>query len=422
VQGKRGVVLARNQLLRLLLGSGTALALAPGRLWASPTPLDRRVPVPHPESATPLDRAYLFLDAMMDKYARGTTARLVQSFVPTRALKLGDIGYTYDNDLVVIALLQRGSSDDVARATVLGDSLLYGQAHDPTPDGRVRDGYHVNPYVNPDGSVNIAFSDGDGGSDVGNVSWTGLAFAKLYQKTGAARYLAAALSLGNWIETNAYDTRSAGGYTGGITQNQHKIYYKATEHNIDIFGLFTMLATFTGDGTWSQRAQHALTFLQAMWNGPGAFYWTGTGSDGVTINKSFIPEDVQSWSYLATGDAAHAGSIDWAAAHLAAANGPFSGVSFSNADTSGVWFEGTGHMAAALLARNGSGDAAKAAVYLHDIAVGQAHAPHADGRGIDAASKDGLRTGDGGNYFAALHTGATSWFCIAQLAGNPLRL
>jgi hypothetical protein len=54
-------------------------------------------------------------------------------------------------------------------------------------------------------------------------------------------------------------------------------------------------------------------------------------------------------------------------ANLSASQGPFTGVSFSNADRSGVWFEGTAHMAAGLLARNASGDPAKAAAYLQSV-------------------------------------------------------
>jgi hypothetical protein len=412
---------ARRRFIDLGLRSAGLAVLASLGLEGFAAPYGRTPKAPA-TSLAPLDKAYVFLDRMMDRYFQGTTTRLVQSYVPTPALNLGDIGYTYDNALAVIAFAQRGTGDDLARAMLLGDSLLYAQAHDPIGDGRVRDGYRVDPFVRRNGSVNIALRDGDGGSDTGNMAWTGLALARLYEKTGASRYLVGALSIGGWIQQNAYDTRGAGGYTGGLTQGQQKILYKATEHNVDLFGFFTMLATLTGDSTWSQRAQHALGLVAAMWDARSGFYWTGTGTDGVTINKGFVPEDVQSWSYLATLDAGHAASVDWAYAHLAATDGPFSGVSFSNADRSGVWFEGTAHMAAALVARNASGDAAKAAAYLQTVASAQTLAPHADGHGIDAASKDGLRTGDGGKYYAALHIGATSWFCIAQQSGNPLRL
>ena len=58
-----------------------------------------------------------------------------------------------------------------------------------------------------------------------------------------------------------------------------------------------------------------------------------------------------------------------------------------------------------------------------DIEAGQASAPNADGKGIDAASKDGLDTGDGSDkYYASLHIGATAWYCLAKLSANPFRL
>jgi hypothetical protein len=379
------------------------LAWAPGALRAAPSSLSR---------------AYLFLDHMMDLYAGGSTLRLSQSYVPTSALNLGDTAFTYDNAATLIAFLQRGQSGDLARAKVLGKSLVYGQSHDPIRDGRIRNSYHANPYILPNGSPNIA----DGGSYTGNLAWTGLALAQLYHQTGMQAYLNAALALGNWVQANTYDTRGAGGYTGGLDAQQNPLLYKSTENNIDLYALFTMLAALTSDSTWSTRAQYARTFIEAMWDAAGGFFWTGTDTSGVTINTSFIPEDCQSWSYLAFQDSAYAASIDWAYTHLAATDGIFSGVSFSNADTSGVWFEGTGHMAAALTARHAPGDAAKAAAYLQDIRLGQLQAPNTNGYGIDAASKDYLDTGDGFFYFAALHIGATAWYAMAAQSGNPFVL
>src|SRR6202020_2128710 len=46
--------------------------------------------------------AYAFLDDMMDLYTIGATLRMAQSFVPTRALRSGDVSYTYDDALVAI--------------------------------------------------------------------------------------------------------------------------------------------------------------------------------------------------------------------------------------------------------------------------------------------------------------------------------
>ena len=57
------------------------------------------------------------------------------------------------------------------------------------------------------------------------------------------------------------------------------------------------------------RATHALKLIGAMWNSAGSYFYIGTGLDGKTINKDDpTPEDVQTWSYLATGLAQYQGS------------------------------------------------------------------------------------------------------------------
>ena len=344
---------------------------------------------------------------MLDLYASGPTLRLAQSFVPTKALRLGPVAFTYDQAVLAIALLR---ARDDARAGIVGQGLLYAQAHDPAGDGRVRNAYYVNPFVSTGGALHFA----DAGTDTGNMSWSGLALCQLYAKTRDTAYLNAAEAIGTWIYTNTRDVRGPGGYTGGLG-----IRWKSTEHNLDVYALFSMLARFSGSASWSANAAPALALVDSMWNARRGFYWIGTLSDGVSPNTIPIPEDVQTWSFLATGRHAYAASIDWAIANLSAANGPFSGVSFSNADRRGVWFEGTAHLAAALLLRNGSGDRQRAQRYLADLVFAQAHAPNTDSYGIDAASINGLRTGDGDAYYAALHVGATGWYVLAALASDP---
>lgn len=375
---------------------------------------------PFAAEAAPLDSAYTFIDQMMDLHAQGTTLRLVQSYVPTPTFNDGDVSYTYDDDVLIIALLQRGSADDVTRARLLGDSIVYAQAHDSFADGRVRNAYHSDPFLKNDGAVNVS----DGGSDTGNLAWTGMALMQLYRVTRDESYLTAAQQIANFIATNDYDTRGKGGYVGGFKANQTKNLWKSTEHNIDCTALFSMLFEATHDPQWKSDAKHAQTFVKSMWNKKGGFYWVGTLTDGKKINYDEpTPEDVQTWSYLGTGIAAHSGSIDWALANLSATSGGFQGLSFSLADRSGVWFEGTGHAAAALEARATGDDLNEAQILLNDIETGQTSAPNADGDGIDAASKDGLLTGDGSDaYYASLHIGATGWYCLAKQNGNPFKL
>jgi hypothetical protein len=108
--------------------------------------------------------------------------------------------------------------------------------------------------------------------------------------------------------------------------------------------------------------------------------------------------------------------------NLAASDGGFTGIGFSNTDTSKVWFEGTAHLVAALNARRGPGDQARISTYLASLRSAQLTAPNADGKGIVAASSDGLDTGFGDLYYASLHTGATAWYLLAATGVNPFVL
>lgn len=430
---------------------------------------------------TSLNNAYAFLNLMMDRYASGSTLRLAQSYSDQNGLN--STAFTYDNALQIIAYLSRRTRDDLARARILGDSLLYAQSHDPQySDGRLRDSYFIadpatNAYVfiQSNGTVSLdgppAFLNG---TAVGNVAWAGLALARLAAYTGARSYLDGALKLGAWIVNNEYDP--AGGYKfGANADNTPSPNGKSTEHNIDTYAFFVELAQLTHDQPyagltspqpWSALAQHALDFVHAMWEPTAAHFWTGTNPDGST-NTAPIPEDVQTWSYLALRDPAYAASLDWAKTHVAVTDTPesfnaaftgnlaFSGITFSNAslkanpfaqpnsytpkpDPSGVWFEGTAHIADALLLRhardNGDtalgDDVATALYYLNNTALAQQTLGQGQtvggqaipgGLGVVAASSP-LDTGFGFDYFPYLHIGATSWYLMAAQRVNPYRL
>ncbi|HXQ76265.1 MAG TPA: hypothetical protein VN791_07190 [Acidimicrobiales bacterium] len=376
-----------------------------------------------PRAGTPTDdpsvsSAYRFLDLMMDRYATGSTPRLVQSFTGGR---LGREDFTdsetYDDALVIDAFLAEGTPDGLARAEVVGHALLDVQAHDPDHDGRIREAYAPTPLAGPHG-VRIT----DRTSDVGNMAWVGQSLIELYVDTGAPSYLAGAVAIGTWVQSHAYDKRGSGGYTGGDTAGGEPIKWKSTEHNIDLAVMFTSLATETGDPVWSTRAAWARAFVESMWDPSAGTFYVGTTDNGVTPNDSEHPEDVDSWSYLAFQDPAYSASIDWDVTNLAVTAGGFSGVSFCSGDRSGVWFEGTSHLADALEMSDGPGDAARAGQYLSDVAEAQADGPDSDGMGIMAASKDRLSDCDGDYYYASLHTGATAWYILAAQRVNPLSL
>jgi hypothetical protein len=237
--------------------------------------------------------------------------------------------------------------------------------------------------------------------------------------TGDASYLSGAESIGAWVQRNSFDQRGPGGYTGGRSARGTRIKWKSTEHNLDLYGLYTMLATESGNATWSTDAQWARRFVTSMWNADTGSFFVGTTTNGVTPNDTEQPEDVNSWSYLALQDPAYQSSLDWDVDNLSVSANGFSGVSFCLGDKSGVWFEGTAHLADALELRQAPGDATQAQQYLSDIQQAQTSAPNSDGLGIVAASKDGLSDCDGDSYDASLHTGATAWYILASQRVNP---
>jgi hypothetical protein len=405
-------VRGRAWALVLTCAAVAALALGVPVTVAAQRPDARRGAL---DAQASLERGYEFLYQMMDRHAGGSQLRLVQSFkggVLERRHFSDSV--TYDDALIIDALLARGAPEDLSRAKLLGESLLYVQANDPVHDGRIRAAYAPTPLSSA-GAVHAT----DATSDVGNMAWVGQALVQLYDHTGAGAYLAAAQAIGEWIQANAYDTRGAGGYTGGENPDGSKIRWKSTEHNIDVLSFFDLLAAATKEEAWSTRAHWAKGFVASMWNAAQAMFFVGSGEDGVTINASVFPEDVNSWSYLALRDPAYAASLDWEKTHLSVSRRGFSGVSFCSADRSGVWFEGTSHLADALALRGASGDAAQSQAYLADVARAQASGRHSDGLGIIAASKNGLGNCEGERYYASLHTGATAWYLLALQSADP---
>jgi len=430
--------------------------------------------VPTPESLNAdaykqaINSAVQFQNEMMDAYASGGTVRLVQSYADQSGLE--STAFTYDNAVSIHAYLLNGSGDSLARAAVLGKGLVYAQKNNfPFNDGRFAQAYFVNApssdgvYVTP-----AAFPFYFYTSAVGDQAWAGMALAQLHKRTGDASFLAAALNVANWIVNNTYSDLPPGGYLFGTNINQFNQSVpsgngKSTEHNIDVFAFFTMLDALTSHGsaangmTWASLAAHALSFVIAMYNAAGPFFWTGTaGAQSSEINYWPIPEDCQTWSYLATLDNQYARSIGWALKNLQTtdtATSPhssltgsesFTGMTFDTAslytgfaDPDAVWLEGTSHTIAALVARAGreigtarvadwqsalkfvdTCDSAQAQLGANETVNG---IPIPLGSGLVAATSV-LDTGFGYTYGPSKHIGATGWFLIALQGGNPFQL
>jgi len=424
-------------------------------------------------------RAHTFLAAAMDAYPDHGTVRLTQSY--TDQAGLFSTAFTYDNALAILAHLAVRTEAGRSRAVALGDALLYAQAHDPAyDDGRLRQAYNVGPYVffdgvtqpdgfvRADGTANVGTQFGFTGTAVGDMAWAGIALSALARRTGRRRFLDGAVRIGTWIDVNASTEQPLGGYKFGVDGANAKLPFSSTEHNTDLVCLFGRLALLTGDPVWRQRRARARAFVEKMWEPDGTtagvsggFFYTGT-NDGVTVNRSPIPEDTQTWTHLALNSRAqhsrYSRSLDWAATELAVldrsdrtnstvpAGQSYEGVTFSSAsllanedapiaefqprpDRNGVWFEGTAHLALALRDRAGHGDEARAHRLIASVeraqellgtaqTVGDRALP--ERAGVVSATSP-LDTGFGFGYYPYRHTGATAWYLLAATRTNPLR-
>ena len=462
----RGKGISRRALMQLGAGAaaGSALLTVPGvaLAHASDGPgfdLDSG----QNSIKSSIDNAYKFLDQMMDAYVQGSTTRLCQSYSDQIAGgTFYSTAFIYDNAMLALAYLARGRGDDMTRARIIGDGILYAQNTDPAGDGRFRQAYFAGlpdsngVYVTP----GLSFFQG---SAVGDVAWAGIALAQMYAHTGQRKYLDGAVKAATFIETTTRDNTNVppGGYYYGNGQN-----YKSTEHNIDVYALFTMLARLTGNSSWLDGAQHAKAFAEAMFDAPSGHFWTGT-TDPVHINYNNSPEDVNTWSYLAFKDPNYSVSIDWVKTNLDTTDTSFAfnngwgvygtlkirvnGMTYASlsklgtvlgdntVDADSVWLEGTGHLIAALLQRNlppgkdlpsFHGDVALALHLIENVQVAQNSLgagqtvngkPLVIGQGLTAATSN-LNTGFGFNYLPLLHIGATSWYVIGAQGNNPMRV
>ncbi|GGQ38246.1 hypothetical protein [Couchioplanes azureus] len=429
-----------------------------------------------PALAGPIGRAYHYLDVVQDAYVKGGEPRLLQSY--NNESELMTTAFVYDNALAILAYLASPTVANVRRARLVGDALLWAQAHDETyADGRLRQAYAAGPMLfygdgpsfpglkRSDGKAAFLWPFGFGGSSTGDMAWVALALAQLYVDTRITKYLDGAVALGHWIGARRSPYRH-GGYHGGLrADGETPQRWASTEHNIDAYALFALLAKLTRDRRWRGRAAIAAAFVREMWNPAGGHFWTGTAEeDPDVVNVANVPEDVQSWALLALGDHRFDRAVDWATGNLGTTDGAVTGVTYSSqakvatGTVSGsalpthpeaVWLEGTGHAALALLKRGGPGDAARAGRLLRAMVtaqeelgagqtVGLTRDPHA-GRlanpgeggtwtgtplpaaaGIVAATS-ALDTGFAFGYFRRQHVGTTAWFLMAGQNFNPFQ-
>ena len=406
--------------------------------------------------------------------------RLIRSYRPTAALEdrvFRNAAFLYDNALALLAFLARGDAEGKRRAQLLADAIVWAQNHDRVHhDGRLRNAYMCGPLRDPvtDTARLPGWYDVQRGewiedryavsSDTGNTAWAMIALlaAQTVLQPDHTKYLGAAIRAGEWIADNFRVNDDLGGYTGGCEgwgksktnpDGPRKVEWRSTEHAIDLYVAFSQLAAATGDDTWKERALHARKFYLGMWNPEGQHFWTGVRDRQGTLNTDAIPSDPQTWAVLAMGhDGEFRRTISWAGPpEVPACLGwverqetcriesqagcpNVAGYRFSDKGT-GVWFEGSAHLAAAY---RYLGDTGRAKMILEEMmranpvsdsgTSGIPGAPVPPG-GIYAGCPHPVKTGflkefapgvvEPWTYPRRLHIGATAWFLFAMRGVSP---
>jgi hypothetical protein len=408
------------------------------------------------------DRIVFYLDEIVYEFdtERGAPL-LLRSHEPLPLTReeafINNFAYIYDNALAALVLSYTGKH---AQARQLADALVYAANNDRFYNtGLLRNAYANGPiqsfpgWLSPRGKVfaklpgfydtasNAWWEDRYAVSiNTGNIAWSMLALMEVYRHAPQqTEYLTTACVLGDYVFDNFYSPAQAGGgFTGGFEgwePQPEKLTYKSTEHAIDLYVAYKQLAELTLNSSPAASARyqaaglHARNFLMAMYDPALGCFYTGTGTDGKTINKSTLPLDTNTWGILALmGDTEVAGAWD-AGKVVAFIEQHFrvgEGMDF-NDDRDGVWFEGTGQYAvvADLLGR--SDTYTNLLTYMNQSAADDGSLTAADRDGVTTGFEVTIATDETPTRLKAIPwlynkrgaLGATCWLAFAQLRINP---
>lgn len=350
----------------------------------------------------------------------------------TEQPELANTAFSYDNALAAMALLSAGK---IAEAERILDAFVYAVENDRYEPGRVRNAYSAGNIAAFPGWESGARLPGwadeetyqwfedryQVGSNVGNTAYVALALLQGDAAHENERYLNTARALMDWVLENCSDANP--GFTAGLDGwpegNPPTVYpftYKSIEHNIDAYAAFKRLYERTGEETYRLGAESALSFIRSMYDETEGVFYTGTGTDGVTIDRDPIVLDAQVWSALALGDefAPYEKALERVRTMRTSEGGyPF----YETNQNGGWWLEGTAYTALMFRLR---GDEAAAEDALLAISALQAE------NGLfPAATVADLATGfelfDGSpwTYGEDLALAPTAWFVMAVNGFNP---
>jgi len=398
----------------------------------------------------------VYLDDLELDVPRPNTMHLIPSYEPHVSRDdpaSRNVCYVYDNALAILAYLARGHQDDLQRARLLADTLVYCHEHNrKIQDGRLYNAYmsgdepqHPNEAARLPGWWNTEMhmwqeDRFNVSSNTGNIAWAMLALTACHEKTpGDSKYLHAAEALGDWLvkDNHCIDPERPLGFTGGWDgweddsagqasaphkTGQKKALYKSCEHNIDLVAAFARLYLDTHDPKWRDRAHSARDMVEKLFYPDEGRFVTGTNvpaidQPGDVLNFIPKPLDVNTWAMLVFGPNEQTKKglqwvIDKCLVEEEAGDG-FRGFAFkfgtapyiheadfipcgcpqkpaTDKERDGIWWEGTGQTVCALYMDKQD---AQANEFLKQMEEAQQRAPGGNGLGMVAASHDCLITG-----------------------------
>ena len=428
----------------------------------------------------------IYLDNVSIDLPRLDKPRFIQSYVTqeyTDKNYATNAAHTYDQALVILALMARGEKEDIKRAELLADALLIAQNKDRCfNDGRLRNAYASGDLletasIQSEGEIcktesssitevtrlpgrwnkeKSLFEEDEYavGNDVGNMSWAAIALiqagtlplvGKYISEEKRKTYIDAATQIAEWIikEHKISNGDEFGGFRGGYQntcgQYNEKVGFpisswRSAEHNIDLYVLFKHLSNLykkesKAHAKWELEAKHALNFIKKLWNHQEKYFKVGTSPGDNKLprtNDDIIALDVQTWALLALNEVMPTETtqaLNWTLKHCKSKDEKY-GYDFNCRDGDGAWWEGTAQVALAL----SQNDASKKSkpILKRLMEVQEEPRLNADGA-IYSTNKDKLTTGidkcdSPWTYPKEPHIGATAWYLFAALNKNPYYL
>jgi len=320
--------------------------------------------------------------------------------------------YVYDNAVAGLALISGGR---VAAARVLGDALIAAQTRDRFwKDGRLRNAYAAGPvaatgsYPLPgwwDAAAGHWVEDAyQVGTSTGVVAWAMLFLLRLSMATGDARYRAAAMRAGDWVEGHV---RGARGYLGGFLGWEPApaaLAWVSTEHNLDLAVVLAALGR-------AEAARPARMFVEAMWDVQAGRFLVGLTPEGADNHAAAV--DANIWPLLAPGALpAWSPALHWVLAHQGVPAADPAGVDF-NDDRDGIWLEGTAYVALLAQRLGRKALAARLMRTLVDQTAPGGLVWASDVPRLTTGFSTGLTTNADFFYYRRPHIGATGWAALA---------